>query len=115
MAEHIAPLDVSNSPELLRLAEEVHRSHEARVLRHEGEDLALVVPLPKTGTNAVMKPTEADKAAFRAAAGSWSDIDGEELKRYLYQAREEGTRPRSPRLRSSASRGCALNFAGKGC
>lgn len=30
---------------------------------------------------------------MRAAAGSWSDIDAEELKAYLYRAREEGTRP----------------------
>ena len=30
---------------------------------------------------------------MRAAAGSWSDVDAEELKAYLYRAREEGTRP----------------------
>jgi hypothetical protein len=30
---------------------------------------------------------------MRAAAGSWSDIDAEELKAYLYRAREEGSRP----------------------
>jgi hypothetical protein len=32
-------------------------------------------------------------AGMRAAAGSWSDIDAEELKAYIYRAREEGTRP----------------------
>jgi hypothetical protein len=32
-------------------------------------------------------------AGMRAAAGSWSDIDGEELKEYIYRARDEGTRP----------------------
>ena len=32
-------------------------------------------------------------AGMRAAAGSWSDIDAEEIKAYLYRAREERTRP----------------------
>ncbi len=32
-------------------------------------------------------------AGMRAASGSWSDIDAEELKAYIYRAREEGTRP----------------------
>jgi hypothetical protein len=32
-------------------------------------------------------------AGMRAAAGSWSDIDGEQLKEYIYRARELGSRP----------------------
>lgn len=32
-------------------------------------------------------------AGMRAAVGSWSDIDTEELKEFIYRAREEGTRP----------------------
>jgi hypothetical protein len=32
-------------------------------------------------------------ANMRAAAGSWADIDAEDLKAYIYRARDEGTRP----------------------
>ncbi len=33
------------------------------------------------------------RAGIEAAAGSWSDVDGEALKEMIYRAREEGTRP----------------------
>lgn len=46
MAERMTPIDIGDIPELLQLAEEVHRSHESRILRHDGEDLAMIVPLP---------------------------------------------------------------------
>ena len=36
---------------------------------------------------------EAVRAALRATAGSWRDVDAEALKAYIYRAREEGTRP----------------------
>jgi len=93
MAEHIKSIDISETPELLQLAEEVHRTHEPRVLRREGEDLAMVVPLPHSLPPRRRKPTAADYEAFRRAAGSWADIDTEALKEYIYRAREEGTRP----------------------
>lgn len=32
-------------------------------------------------------------AGMRAAAGSWADLDAEELKANIYRGREEGTRP----------------------
>jgi hypothetical protein len=47
MAELIKSIDIGDAPELLRLVEEMHRSHEARLLRRAGEDLALVVPVPR--------------------------------------------------------------------
>ena len=36
---------------------------------------------------------ERTRAGMRAAAGSWTDVDAEALKAYIYRAREEGTRP----------------------
>jgi hypothetical protein len=94
MAEHVEPLDVSDTSELLQLAEEVHRSHTSRILRRHGEDLAMVVPLPQgSATNEVVgKKTEADYQRFLSAAGAWADLDTEALKEYIYRAREEGTR-----------------------
>ena len=93
MAERIKFIDIGETPELLKLAEEVHRTHEPRLLRREGEDLAMVVPLPDSLPERSKKPSAAEYDAFRRAAGSWSDIDTEALKEYIYRAREEGTRP----------------------
>ena len=93
MAEHIDPIDIGDTPELVRLAEDVHRSHRPRILRRDGEDLAMVVPLPPAGTLRFKKPTAADLEAFRSAAGSWLDIDTDAVIERIYRAREEGTRP----------------------
>jgi hypothetical protein len=37
---------------------------------------------------------DAVRAAILAAAGTWADVDTEDLKEYLYRRRAEGTRPR---------------------
>ncbi len=44
MAKELTLIDVTHSPELLHVAQEVRRSGEARVLRRDREDLAVVVP-----------------------------------------------------------------------
>ena len=93
MAEQPPSIDVSDVPDVLRLAEEVRRSGEPRVLRGDGEDLAMVVPLPPATAVPFKKPTAADFESFRRAAGSWADIDTDRLIEDIYRARREGTRP----------------------
>lgn len=93
MAEHIDPLDIDDTPDLVRLAEEVHHSHQPRVLRRDGEDLAMVVPLPRNATSRHKKPTAADIQAFRSAAGSWSDIDTDKLLENIYAMRTRSNPP----------------------
>ena len=78
MAGAVKVVDVSDDPELLRLAEEVHRTHEPRILQRDGEALALLVPVGPTGARHSRKRrTSADEQAFRSAAGSWRDVDSE--------------------------------------
>lgn len=95
MAEHAKPIDISDIPELLQLAEEVHRSHEPRVLRRNTEDLAMVVPLPgtKKADRHARAKTEADIEAFHAAAGSWVDVDTDKLIENIYATRRRSNRP----------------------
>lgn len=71
-------IDVTSMPELLRLAEEVRDTHEARILRRDDEDLAVVRPLvPKRRAEA----TKGDSNAFLSSAGSWKGlIDAETFK-----------------------------------
>ena len=46
MAKELKPIDVSDMPELLRLAEEVGSSGETRILRRNDTDLAILAPIP---------------------------------------------------------------------
>jgi len=45
MASEYVSIDVSGEPDLLKLAEEVRRTNRPRVLRRDGEDLAVIVPV----------------------------------------------------------------------
>jgi hypothetical protein len=88
-------IDVTDVPDMLRLAEEVQRAGEPRVLRRDGEDLAVVVPLPRPKTRRRgREKTDADYAAFRSAAGGWKDlIDVDRFIEDIYESRRISTRP----------------------
>ena len=47
MARELKSIDVSDQPELRRVAEEVYATQEARVLRSNNEDLAILRPAGK--------------------------------------------------------------------
>jgi hypothetical protein len=93
MAEHITRVDIGDTPELLQLAEEVRRSHESRVLRHKGEDLAMIVPLARKQPSGRKKSAPEDYEAFRSAAGSWADVDTDKLIENIYAMRSRSNRP----------------------
>jgi hypothetical protein len=96
MAEHAEPIELGDASELLRVAEEVRRSHTPRLLRHAGEDLAIVVPIAHTSTKRRRgrEKTEADYESFRRAAGSWKDlVDTDKLIEDIYESRRISTRP----------------------
>ena len=45
MAEEVRSIDVSEVPDLLRLAEEVHRTNQPRLLKCQDEELAVIMPV----------------------------------------------------------------------
>lgn len=75
-AEH--PVDISNVPELVRLAEDVRTTRQPRVLRRANEDLAVLAPLPasqrrapirsRRSTTAALAVVERTAGIFRGAA-----------------------------------------------
>jgi hypothetical protein len=89
------PIDISGLPEVIRLAEEVRAAQKARVLRRDGEDLALVVPLRPARTRRARKAkTQADHDAFLSSFGTWRElVDTEQLKRDIQESRGQAPRP----------------------
>ena len=93
MAGAVKSVEVSDVPELLRIAEEVQASGEPRVLRRRGEDLAVLSPLPSASRPRPPDRREADFEAFMSAAGSWSDEDVDDLVGRVYEQRRRASRP----------------------
>lgn len=78
MARELSPIDITDDPELLRLAEEVRRTGLPRLLRREDEDVAVLSPVANLGRRGAKKRkayTKADDDAFLSAAGAWHDFD----------------------------------------
>ncbi len=82
--------DLNTSPEILRLAEEVRASGRPRALRRDGEVLAVILPVHTRKPSRLQKPklSPQDIADFRAAAGSWSEIDVDQFLADVYAARD---------------------------
>ena len=94
MAKEVKRIDISTDPGLLRLAEEILTSGEARVLRRDDEDLVMVSPVRRARSRrSTSAPSKADYDAFLSSAGSWSDVDTEKLKRDIARSRRLSSRP----------------------
>ena len=75
MAKELAPIDVTNAPDLLRLAEEVRRTGRPRLIRREDEDLAVLTPVAAPAKRRSTRgKTEADREAFLSSAGGWRGL-----------------------------------------
>jgi hypothetical protein len=94
MVRNLEPVEINDTPDLLRLVQEVKARKVSYLLRHDGEDIAVLIPAPKIlrrrGKSA---KSEADMAAFYASAGGWEDMDTDRLKQEIYESRRISTRP----------------------
>ncbi len=94
MPKELKRIDISNVPDLLRIAEEVRRSREPRLLGRDSEDLAIVAPVTSSPKRRMPRAkTKADYEAFLSAAGSWKDVDTDKLVRDIYESRRRSSRP----------------------
>lgn len=95
MAKEPRLIDISDTPELLRLVEELRKSDERRVLRRDSEDLAILTPvkgIPRR--RAKRAKTKGDHEAFLSSAGSWKGIvDTDKLVADIYESRRRSSRP----------------------
>lgn len=87
MAER-AFVDATDNLELRRLAETVRDRKEPIVVRSEGQDIAMVVPIDEADRLKSFVPTKEQIETALAAAGSWKDlVDVDELKAQWRAAR----------------------------
>src|SRR5687767_161198 len=100
VAKPIESIDISDTPALLKLIEDVHATALPRVLRRGDKPLAMIVPLPASAESnagsrraAVRPPTPAEREVMLSAAGSWHDVDADQLIEQIYAARDAGDRP----------------------
>lgn len=95
MQREIKRIDISNIPELLRIAEEVRITHQPRILRRDSEDVAILMPVtPSTPRRVKRELTNSDYQAFLSAAGSWSGlVDSDKLIADIRESRRHSTKP----------------------
>ena len=89
MTQEAPPIDISAMPELARLAEEVARTGERRVLRRGDVEVAVLIPArPRARRQRGKTLTPAQTAAVLSTAGGWKGlVDGEQFKREIKAAR----------------------------
>ncbi len=82
MTNELIRIDVTSDPKLRALAREVYRTHQPRVLRDEGEEVAMLIPvLPAASASTRFTPTSQAEldAVFQSAPTlptprSWAEI-----------------------------------------
>lgn len=90
MRQEREAVDISASPELRHLAEEVRRTERPRELRRVGEVVPMIVPfsaMERSRRPAEGELTARDIADFESALGSWCRVDGDQLLADIYAAR----------------------------
>ena len=95
MTTELSSIDISDMPELARIADEVRRTKRPCVLRRGDEEVAVVTP-PRRRRRSLKdwRPTEEELKAFRSAAGGWKDMDTDTLVANIYADRRVADRPR---------------------
>ena len=99
MSRHIIPIDASNLPDLLKVAEEVNTTKTPRLIKRDGETLAMLMPAGtavKRRDNHTQKrsiwthynPAQV-KAALKQSAGALQGVNREELLSDLAGQREQ--------------------------
>ncbi len=92
MSTYPTPIDISNLPDLKRLAKEARKTGRPYVLRENSQDIALLTPLD---TERKQKTNQQAIEETLALAGSWKDLDFDDMIQELDRIRHE-SKPTSP-------------------
>lgn len=89
----IVALDISRSPDLMRLAEQVEKTGRAQILKHGNKQIAKVTPIKKRPIKA-LDTVGSNLDAFRSAAGGWKEIvDVDKFLKDIYKSRDISVHP----------------------
>jgi hypothetical protein len=91
MSTNPTPIDISNMPDLMRLAEEVDLTKKPRLLKRHKKTVAILIPVESSQTP---KKKQAIEETL-ALAGSWSDLDWDEMEHELDRIRHQ-SKPTPP-------------------
>lgn len=86
------PIDITNMPDLVRIAEEVEATKKPRVLKRDNTPIAVLTPVTK---NQSSRATSKAIIETLALAGAWSDLNFEEMLNSLDHIRHE-SKPTPP-------------------
>jgi type IV secretory pathway VirJ component len=90
----VAKVDATDVPDLRRIAEEIRDRQEPVMLRLDGQDVAIITPVPLGEPHADGVLTRDQLEILMSAAGGWRDIvDTELLKEELRRAQGQDMRP----------------------
>ena len=95
MATEYPYVDITNTPDVRKAAEDVRKTKRPRLSRVDGEDVAAIAPatrLPRK--RATRTKTAADIAAFESAFRTWRDFDADTFLRHNAESRRLSTRER---------------------
>jgi hypothetical protein len=90
MAAERRVIDVDESPDLIRLVDDIEACNGTTVLRRNGEERAVVTPMAAP-VRRRQRPTDPDKLrqALKATAGGWQGlVDTDKLIEDIYAARD---------------------------
>ena len=95
MAKEMISIDISGVPDLVRIAEEVQATGSPGILRRDGEDMALVIPISHGHKSKARRTrTKADYDAFLSTAGGWKGlVDADKLLADINESRALSTKP----------------------
>jgi len=95
MVREAQSLDISEMPEVARLADAIARTHTPCVLRRGDQEIAVISPARRRARRR-SGMTQAQRDAVLASVGGWAGlVDADELKRQLADARSDSTPPLS--------------------
>jgi hypothetical protein len=90
---HPTPIDITNMPDLVKIAEEVEATKTPRELRRENKTVAVIMPARSARARKQRGNTKEDYDAFFAAFGSWQDVDTDTLNQNIAEQRKRSNRP----------------------
>jgi hypothetical protein len=79
------PIDISNMPDLVRLTEEVELTKKPRLLKRHKKTVAILMPVEPAP---IPKKQQAIEETL-ALAGSWSDLNWDEMEQALDRIRHQ--------------------------